>query len=205
MFDISLPVVWCLLALIVLQALAAELDGAGWLTRSQLNYGRIYKGYPLIAHGGIWADLLIITWLAAHFVGHYQIHYTSVASRFIALGSVILWLSAGKAWREEGKEMPEAHTHDGKTSVAGWIHLVYAIPVSWIIGLIYLTTTTPIPSVHSMIIYSTLLSVWAVLGIIKFSRQWRLTSGAAIQIVCSLVLIWVVTLGKCTGVIAQIF
>lgn len=167
--------------LVFLQAVASSRDGY-FSERQMFQQGT--RGYSFLQHGGMWADFLIITPLIAYLVGKYNFSYLSTWSLGIIYVSFVLWLSlAIFLYAPMGKNSPEAHTHDGKTTVAGGIHIVYATLASWIIAMVYIPNMSePHLLGRDIIITSGALIPWIFVGVMKFTPQWRFNSSSIAQV-----------------------
>lgn len=60
----------------------------------------------------------------------------------------------------------------------------------------YVGMTTPMATAHDLLICSVVLTPWAVLGLVKFSSQWRWDANVTIQALGLIVLIWGATLWR---------
>ena len=174
-----------------LQGIAAGLDG--FLTRTQmLRVHNIAKGYSFMEHGGMWADMLIVTPLIAYLVSNYRFAHDSPGSVALLAVAGGLWtLLAIMIYAPMGAVMPEAHTHDGYVPVAGQIHVLYAVVATWIIGMVYIPgMIEPQVSNTDIVIVSVMLSFWTYLGVAKFSNYWTFDTPAKVQVGGEVALIW---------------
>jgi len=89
--------------------------------------------------------------------------------------------------------MPEAHTHDGYTTVAGWIHGLYALLSAWIIVLFLISPFEGNIQEEHLLIIAVLLSIWATMGVVKFNPKWEWKNDNALQVVGEILTIWIVT------------
>src|SRR4051812_22256903 len=108
----------------------------GWLTQSQLR-AREVTGYSFMEHGGMWADVFIVSPLVAYIMSKYQLAYFSKRGWVILALATLVSFVAGYAYQKL-LVVPEVFVHDGKTSVVGWIHGLFAISAIWIIVLFYI-------------------------------------------------------------------
>lgn len=164
--------------LIILQGIFAYIDG--YLTRGQMimRHGySAYSGYSLTEHGGMWADVFIISPLVAHITGTYRFAYMSWWSILILIGAVTITICAGYGYRQASVQNPEAHCHNGKTTMAGWIHGIFAAPTIWILVLFYFTPASPQVSKNDLVTASTLLTPFFFMGVVKWNRWWFLNFG----------------------------
>ena len=180
-------------SLIITQAIASFCDG--YLYQSQMNALGIY-GWAFIEHGGMWADFLIISPVVAFIVSEYPLPYLSTRS-FVIIGLIIaVAIFAGNQYRQMGAMIPEAGSHDGYTTIAGWIHGLYALISAWIIVLFLVSPFTLNIQRSDLVIIAALLSVWAVIGVIKFNPRWAWDHVSIRQVLVEVSVIWVTTGGK---------
>ncbi len=160
-----------------------------------MEENEVMQGYSLLQHGGVWYDTIILTPLIAYLIGKYQFDYNSTVSVVIATGSMIFWiLSTMFIYAPMGEIMPEAHTHDGRTTEAGWSHVVYASLATWILAMIYIPNiTTPEISTTDVLITSGILIPWIFFGVVKFNREWVFNSSTKKQVVIEIIAICVLT------------
>lgn len=156
------------------------------------------KGLPLVAHAGIWGDLIILTPLLAVIVGLYADHWSMSNIVTTAVIGVIVTIGMGFVWVKAAEHgLPEAHTHDGRITVAGFIHAVYMAAAIAVIGLFFFysdisqkaaTVVAVILAVH--VIYGTHI----VLGLIAPSwypdRPHKQVLTWVIVFVCWGALVW---------------
>jgi hypothetical protein len=121
---------------VMMQVLFAYYDS--FLTVKQMQSRGIMQGIPLIAHAGIWGDLIFITPLLAYIVNSYRnmwsLHDILLAlaiSGVVTIGMSILWVKGAE------KGLPEAHTYEGKVTPAGYWHALYMFFAVMIIILFY--------------------------------------------------------------------
>ncbi|HET8575224.1 MAG TPA: hypothetical protein VFM02_03595, partial [Candidatus Paceibacterota bacterium] len=164
--------IWILgIALVILQGFFAYRDGYFTQRQMRCTHG-IVSGWAFIEHGGMWADVFIVSPLVAFIVSRYDFNYTAWYSWVLLIADIALSIFAGRAYAEAGKKTPEAHTHHGKTTVAGWIHGFFAVVGIWIVALFFLTPARPPVSVTDLLIVAGILTPFFVLGIMKFNRRW---------------------------------
>jgi hypothetical protein len=85
-------------------------------------------------------------------------------------------------------------THNGRTTIAGWIHAVYAALAIWVLFEVYSGLTVPIVSKNDLIVTSLVLTPFFYLGVAKFNDRWVFEPGAQIQVAVSIAVVWTVTL-----------
>jgi hypothetical protein len=183
--------------LLFLQAAFAE--GDGYLKYSDLKRRGIVNAYSLMEHGGYWADIFIISPVVAYITGRYELAYTSWYSiaTFVVACAVIGGAGYGYGKHGEKKKpdvmLPDSYVHEQKTSLAGWVHLIFAVAVCYVIVMFYLTPITPAASRWDMLIISSLLTPFCFLGVCKFTRRWKFSPFAMKQVAIQLVGLWLVT------------
>ena len=184
------------LFLIFLQALAATYDG--FLTHKQMTQVRgLLGGYSLVDHGGMWADTFLITQCVAYLMGKYSFAHFSLSGFGLLVAMFVVWiLLFVKIYSPMGAKKPEAHVHHGRITPAGWIHILYAAPATWVILMTYLGMSTPRITNLDMIITSLVLTPWTILGVMKFNRYWHFDKTSMNQVIVTLVVIWAVTVWK---------
>ncbi len=158
-------------ALVALQGLVSWNDG--YFSAPQMQR-KGYRGYSFLQHGGMWADFFLITPLVAYLVGKYNFAHTPTVALIFA-AALILWNAlAVFVFAPDGKAMPEAHTHGGNITAAGWILILYAGIATGIIAMVYLPgyATPPISNVDIMVV-SAVLFPWLIIGVTKFSPEWE--------------------------------
>ncbi|MDP3956845.1 MAG: hypothetical protein Q8P97_02515 [bacterium] len=176
--------------LVVVQGVASYFDG--FLTQSQLR-SRGIRGWSFMQHGGMWADVFVISPIVAYTVGRYRLEFFSKWGLVILGFSVVLSLAAGYMYQQGGIRTPEAHTHHGVTTVAGWIHGLFAVAAIWVCGMVYLNLTSPPMSRTDLVVISVLLTPFFYLGVAKFSEHWVFKPQDKVQVAVSIAAVWVVT------------
>ena len=175
----------------ILQGVAAYCDG--YFSQRQMQSRGITNGYSFLQHGGMWADMFIVSPAVALIASKYKINYFSLYGIVFFAGTFIVVRAMGRLYCEYGKIIPEAHTHDGRTTLAGWIHGIFAFAVIWECLMFYLSPTVPKQKVEDLIFVSFLLTLLFPLGVIKFSLRWKFSLGDYIQIGVLTLLVWSVT------------
>mgnify|MGYP001336769392 CR=1 FL=1 len=179
------------IGLVFIQGLLSWYDG--YLTQGQMRASGINNGWAFVEHGGMWGDAFFISPILAYLLGTYQIAYVStvglVTFAIIAAGG----LAAGCWHRDRGITEPEAHTHDGRTTKAGYIHALFAVFAIWTITLAYLNQMTPPIRVSEVGVISCILTPFFFIGVTKFSKRWSLKSDARRQVAIQLIILWGVT------------
>jgi hypothetical protein len=162
------------IALVALQGVLSWADG--FLTRDQMRSRGVTTGWSFFEHGGMWADVFFISPILAYLLARYGFSYASQWGLLTLACAAALAFVMGHLYRRNGLKMPEAHTHDGRTTPAGWVHGAFAIFALWTFALFYLKQTSPLPSVRDVLSISILLIPFTFLGVAKFNSSWRLSS-----------------------------
>ena len=176
---------------VLAQAIAAWHDG--FFTRAQLHTRGSAHGWSFLEHGGMWADTLIVSPVVAYIVATHNFIYdwrsAFVLGVFICIASIL-----GYLYVVSGRAIPQPHAHDNKTTFAGWVHNVYTVLAMWTVAMLYSNLVTPKMSATEAVILSTLLTLFFILGVVKFSRRWRISTGEVLQVASEVVILWVVTI-----------
>lgn len=178
------------ITLVIIQGIASWFDG--YFSQTQLQRREI-EGWAFIEHGGMWSDVFIISPLVAYIVSNYRVEYFSEWGLFILAMAIALSLAMGMMYQKNGKTTPEAHTHDGKTMIAGWIHGLFAVVAIWTCALFYLGRVSPSPSVSDTLIVSLFLTPFFYLGVVKFNDRWVFDPFAQWQVGVLTLGLWVLT------------
>jgi len=128
------------LLMVLFQVVCA--DGDNFLTVRQMQLTRgLKKGLPLMWHAGIWGDFVILTPLLTYIVARYGDQWLMPDIILASAIGVAILLPLGWTWIVSAKNgTPEAHTHDGKMTAAGFFHAIYFIAAIAIILLTYFHT-----------------------------------------------------------------
>ena len=177
--------------MVFVQGLMAWTDG--FLTRGQLR-ARSITGWCLLEHGGIWADIFVISPLAAYVLAKYQVHWFSFGGLITLVLAVGCSLAAMTGWREGGSTTPEAHTHDGRTTAAGWIHGIYMVVGIAVFVQFFFANTTPAPATKELLVVAWILTPFFPLGVVKFSPKYRFDVAAYCVTFGGIALTWIATL-----------
>ncbi len=156
------------------------------------------SGYSFLEHGGMWADVFIVSPLVAYLVNKYAFAYGSSMGWWILLIALLLWVALALfVFAPSGKNMPEAHARDGRVTGTGWIHVVYATLTMWVIAMAYIPgMVSPTISNKDVWIMSVALSVWAYFGVVKFSPAWFVEWPCVIQIIVEVVGLWILAIWR---------
>jgi hypothetical protein len=189
---------WTILAIgfafVGIQGVYAYFDG--YFSQAQIfKIHGINNAYAFIEHGGMWADVFLISPVVAYIICTYRLPYLLKPGIMILVFAFVISLVCGVIYQEMGKIYPEAHTHFGYTPLIGWIHGVFAVAAIWICSMFYLTHIIPKPNLD-MIAISSILTLFFILGVMKFNPNWRWSKVAIIQVSVLIILIWVTTVYK---------
>ena len=176
--------------LVILQGIASHQDG--YFSQKQMEAQGVSNGWAFIEHGGMWGDFFIISPVMALIVSRYHLGYLSSWGIVILLISVTFSLCAKYAFSKRGNYEPEAHSHDGRTTLTGWLHGVYEVPGYWIIPMFLLTLIKPQASMAHLLIVASALTVHVPLGVIKFNPRWKLSRLALGQTVLAISAVWLI-------------
>ncbi len=179
------------IALVLVQGVCAWNDG--FLTQSQMRAGGVTNGWSFMEHGGMWADVFIVSPMVAYFSSKYALEYTSPWGIAVILISIVAWLVLAQMYAHGGITTPEAHTHDGRTTAAGWIHLLFAIAGMAVILMVYCGLTESKVARQDLLILAGLLTPFFYLGVAKFNPRWEFTIPVRWQVAISMVVTYVVT------------
>ena len=177
------------LALVALQGWLSFNDG--YLTRDQMLARGISYGYPFTEHGGMTADVFIISPLVAYLVSHYRLPYASIGSLLAFVISLATVLSLGKMYASNSYGTPEAHVHQGRTTPAGWVHGLFALLGLWVCVLFY--TITPHVEGRELIGVSAVLTIFFPLGAMKFAHRWKWDASSVTQVAIGVSVLWMAT------------
>ena len=178
------------LGLVAAQGAASWLDGR-W-SQAQLRSLGVTNSYSFWEHGGMWMDVFIITPFVACAVSKYELDYSSWQGEAALLISGAVTLVLIELYRRGGMVMGDHCTHDGRTTLAGWIHGLFAFGAIWVCAEIYLGLTTPVVSKQDVILFSALLSPFFYLGVAKFSERWVFGVAEKLQVIGGIALVWMI-------------
>ena len=179
------------IALVFLQGVLSYCDGN--FTQSQMRAEGVRNGYSFLQHGGMWADVLVISPMVAYLTAHDRFGYTTRWGLIMLVTALAITIGSAPIYNKIGLSHPVAHTHDGHTTPAGYIHGMFAVVALWIAGMFYFTSLDPPASTRDILVVSGLLTPFFFLGIVDFSRDWEFMSGAKIQLAVSIVILWIIT------------
>ena len=179
------------IALVVVQGISSWFDG--YLTQTQMHSRGVTNGWAFVEHGGMWADVFVISPIVAFAVSRYQLHFFSIGGMEILAIAIALSFAMGMMYQKNGLATPEAHTHDGKTTLAGWIHGMFAVVALWVCAMFYLNMTTPPVSRGDLVVFSLILTPFFYLGVAKFSKRWAFDRFAKRQVALEMIVVWSIT------------
>lgn len=123
---------------VALQGLFARQDE--FLTPGQVTqWGR--KGLPFVCHGGMWSDVIVFAPVMAFIISNHGAEWDEdwIMAAYV-VGLVASYAMHQYVYVPLGKQIPEAHTHDGGLTNAGALHLLYMSAGIAVLGLFYLDT-----------------------------------------------------------------
>ena len=183
------------ITLVFLQGFFSFRDG--YLTQMQMHKNGVYGGYSFMEHGGMWADVFIISPIIAYLTSNYSFNYTALSSIIIFSVVFIITLVAGKAYSKKATTVPEAHVHNGEATIAGWIHGIYAlIGLYYIITFYFTDNFSPRAGNVSIIIIAMFLCVFFPLGVMKFNKRWEFSKSDKIQLLIEYIILGAITVIK---------
>ena len=180
--------------LVVLQGISAYCDG--YFSQKQMAARGVTNGWAFIEHGGMWGDVFLISPVIALIVSQYRPSYFSLGGIIVLMASITFSLCSKYAFSKRSETEPEAHCHGGRTTLAGWIHGVYEVWGYWVIPMFLLALTVPPASFSHLLIVAIALTIHLPLGVIKFTRRWKLSRPAFYQTAFSVSTVWILVLVK---------
>jgi hypothetical protein len=175
--------------LILAQFIEAGLDKFG--TRKQLK-ARGVDGYCFTQHGGMLSDVIIVSPIVAYILSKHWFDLFGWRSILIGAIDIVVVLKLLSVYRVWSVKTPEAHAHNGKITIAGWIHTVYAVIGIWTVAMFYFAPATPAVPLADMLVVTLLFMPWCVLGTVKFSPLWSLKNSDIMTMVGTAVAFWLV-------------
>lgn len=167
--------IWALGVLyVVAEGIAAYFDG--FLTQEQIAENYNYRhAYSFMEHGGMWCDITFLPLIFAMILSKYKFEYLSWQS-FVSAGICIgMVIYANYQYRHNVALLPtpESGQHDGKVTVMGRMHGIYAIIGIWTYLLLYFCPVHPVIKKEDLIIATAGLLVLFPVGVIKFNPDWH--------------------------------
>lgn len=145
--------IWLLFAVPVLvQGWCAHKDE--FLTARDVQFRRI-QGLPFLYHGGMWSDVVLFAPMMAYLISKHGGQWSTLQISVAAAVGFVLSFLMHIFYVQGGKVIPEAHTHDGVLTAAGWIHLAYMAAGIAVLALYYLSTPGLYPT-----------EVWKISGLL---------------------------------------
>ncbi len=93
-------------------------------------------------------------------------------------------------YKKGGLRTPEAHTHDGSTTPAGWVHALFALGLIWVSLMFYFTPVRSKQDMLDVVLVSSLLTVLFVMGVIKWSPRWHFEKPVILQVAVEVAALW---------------
>ena len=148
------------ISMILMQIFCADYDD--FLTVKQMQKRGFEKGLPLMWHAGIWGDVFPLTPLLVYLVTVYSNQWRTINVMWALLIGVVAIIGMGFMWVNGAKKgLPEAHTHDGRITGAGFFHAIYFVVA---IAVIILTFFCSAISQKAAIVTAIILGVHIVYG-----------------------------------------
>ena len=180
--------------LVLLQGLLAYFDG--YLTQKQMARCGILYGYSFMEHAGMWADMLVINFLIAYLAAKYKFNYISLPSLIYLIIISVAWSLLTISYAKAGAIMPEAHVHNGHVTGAGWVHLIYAIGMTYFVVMFYFTPVAPHAYKFDVVLIAIMLTIFFPVGVYKISSHWKITSGMLWQVGIEVAATWLIAILK---------
>ncbi len=176
--------------LVFVQGISSWFDG--YLTQAYMRSHGVTNGWSFMEHGGMWSDVFIISPVVAYIVSKYDVEYFSQWGLIILGVALVVSLAMGAMYQKNGITIPEAHTHDGTTTLAGWIHGLFAVAAIWTCALFYLNLVSPSVLKFDVLVISLLLTPFFFLGVVKFSDRWTFDTIAQWQVAFETAGLWAI-------------
>lgn len=175
---------------VILQAVAAWFDG--YAHPAHLQQRGVDHGWSFLEHGGMWADILIISPLCAYVL---TAHTLVVGGYALVLVAVSIGAAAllGYVYHVTGRTIPQLHAHNDHTTIAGWLHNLYTVLALFVILMFYAKQLIPVPSAPEAWWVAVSLTIFSIVGMTKFSLRWRIMRYELIQVVIEIALVWAIT------------
>jgi len=181
--------------LVVAQGIASYKDLC--FTQKQMKWWKSNSvKYSFLQHGGMWVDFFLVSPAIAFIVSTYDLHYLSLWSIIILISVIVVTIKGIVKYELRGIYIPEAHTYNGKTTVAGWIHGIYAILAMWVFILFLVTPITPVASSRHLLWVALILTFVFYLGVIKFNHMWRWSREDAIEATSLTISVWLIAITR---------
>lgn len=170
---------------------------------SQMKTRGFAQGFPFIIHGGMWSDFFVISPLIAFLTYSYASQWSVSAWTMAALtGSVVSLLLHFLVYLRG--ELPGSHGYNGKTTVAGWLHIVYTA-LALTVVILFLFATNGISNVvlvatSAILILHPLTPLMGQALANKFGPEWFPQNPFREPgIWVALVVIWAFVVWRCTA------
>lgn len=179
------------IVMVVIQGWLAWKDG--YFFPSQLQSRGIFNGWSFLEHGGMWADIFIISPAVAYLLSTQSFYYDWRGWLMFAI-SILVTSGLGYAYQTDGTTTPTPHAHDGKTTIVGWVHNFYSILFMWPLLMVYVGFTTTKLPLFNFISLSLILTLFFILGVTKFSRRWRFSKKELRQTAGEIISLWIISI-----------
>lgn len=124
--------------LVIGGALAAYRDSFFFV--SQMKKRGFTQGFPFVIHGGMWSDFFIISPLIAFLTYQYADQWS--AAEWVVAGIIGMIISLLLHFLVYIKgSLPGSHGYGGKTTIAGWLHILYTGLALAVLALFYFSTS----------------------------------------------------------------
>jgi len=144
-----------------------------FLTVAEMQGRGVSEGLPLLWHGGIWGDILIVSPLAGIVCAMYGSRWRATEIVICAVASASATATMACIWSYG--DLPEAHRHSGQLTAAGMVHLAYMFAALTILALFYFCSgALPLPLVgivSGLLILHTIFGTHLWLGPLKAAGE----------------------------------
>lgn len=198
-FLTTLTVLW---TLVFLQFGTAFLNNRCFLW--QLEKHRIFNSWAASEHLGLWADIPMSV-LVSYVISSYQFYPFSLGGLVcwglvigITVGGTRYYLHNGVMTADNGDQNIgiihlDLNRREGRLFLTGVIHIIFTIPVMWVIFQVYLGQTVPHVSHRDLLLGSACLTPLLILGIMKWSPLWMWDKTSRRQRRVTLLILWAAT------------
>lgn len=185
--------VWIFGIIVVsLEAICAYRDG--YLTQAQMHDSGL-KGYSLFENAGIICDFIIISPAVAWICAHYTILGTR-NNLIILLLALVSTIEMSLVYVDIGIRKPEALSHDGYLTLAGWIHSIYLFFSILFFLLFYVGDIRPKFTRGELKLMLVIMTVFIPLSVMKFNPNWEWDTIGIYQVSILLSLVWIISTYK---------
>ncbi|MDE2116961.1 MAG: hypothetical protein KGI79_03750 [Patescibacteria group bacterium] len=138
--------------------------------------------YSVLQHGGILFDIAVFSWFVALLASAYRPVLWSPSGIAFAAVAVIVTLAANHVYLWGSWGMRDGLNIKGHTTMAGVTHVVYSLPVTWIILMTYFGKTERPVTWYALVATLVVLIALFIVGIIKFDPRWKWRPSDTIQV-----------------------